>query len=58
MAIQIQTALFHVSIFSYIIFLFIVVSIIYMLPVSFYLTVWYIWPVWLPLPFHMTSVTI
>jgi len=31
---------------------------IYMLLISFHLTVWHIWPVWLSVLFHMTSVTV
>ena len=53
-----KTASFHVSVCSCIISLFLIVNIIYMLPVSFHLTVSYIWPVWLPVPFHITSMTV
>ena len=39
-------------------FLFIVVSVIYMFLVSFHVTTWYIWLVWLLVPFHMISVSV
>ena len=48
---------FHVSVCSCIIFLFIVISIIYMLLVLFHVTVWYIIPVWLHVSFHVMSVS-
>jgi len=52
-----KTASFHVHVCACIISLFIIVSIIYMLLVSFHVTVWYILPVWLPVSFHVMSVS-
>ena len=53
-----KTASFHVSVCSYVIFLFIVASSTYMLLVLFHVIIWYIWPVWLPILFHMMSVNV
>ena len=53
-----KIASFHVSICSCIISLFTVVCSIYMLLILFHVIIWYIWPVWLPVPFHVTSVTV
>jgi len=53
-----KIASFHVSVCSCIISLFIVVSIIYMLLVSFHVTVWYILPVWLPVSLHEMSMSV
>ena len=51
-----ETVLFHVSICSCIIFLFIIVSSINMLPISFHVTVWFILPLWLCVSLYETSV--
>ena len=57
MAIRIQSHAFPVSVCSCIIFLFIVASSIYMLLVSFHVTICFILPVWLRVSFLVMSVS-
>ena len=53
-----KTVSFHVSVYSCIIFLFIVVSSIYLLLVSFHVTIYFILLVWLPVSLHEASMSV
>jgi len=53
-----KTVSFHVSVSFCIIFIFIVVSIIYLLLVLFHVTIRFILPVWLPISLHEISMSI
>jgi len=50
-----ETASFHVSVHSYV---FTVVGMLYMLPLSFYVTFCYIWSVWWLVPVHEISMIV